>query len=113
TGSIVSELEELDGRRRESKAEIGPGGVLLRDGDRKYAYDARGRRTRKVEVGNSDAPRATHYEWDERARVRRPRASHPQGDVAPKPGQNTHHRVRLGRQRPRDAARLGRRSARV
>ncbi len=70
TGSIVSELEELDGRRRESKAEIGPGGVLLRDGDRKYAYDARGRRTRKVEVGNSDAPRATHYEWDERDRLR-------------------------------------------
>jgi RHS repeat-associated protein len=70
TGAIVTRLEELDGRRREAKAEIGPGGVLLRDGDRKYANDARGRRVRKVEVSEPDAPKATHYEWDGRDRLR-------------------------------------------
>jgi RHS repeat-associated protein len=69
-GSIVSALGELDGLRRETTAELGPGNVLLRSGKTEYAYDKRGRRVQKVTAVEPGSPPVTEYAWDARDQLR-------------------------------------------
>jgi len=69
-GSIVAALEQLDGERNAAEIEVGPGNVLLRAGNATYEYDARGRRSRKLELAQPGAQRTTEYSWDGRDQLR-------------------------------------------
>jgi RHS repeat-associated protein len=65
-GSIVASLEVLGGASEPKRSEVAPGNVLVRSGNTKYTYDARGRRTRKVVLDAPGGPQATEYTWDTR-----------------------------------------------
>jgi YD repeat-containing protein len=70
-GSLLSSLEQMDGRRVDASHEVGPGNVLLRAGDTTYAYDERRRRVRKVRPAAKDeAAETTEYSWDARDLMR-------------------------------------------
>ncbi len=65
-GSLVAALEGLGAAK--GTWEIAPGNVLKRTASAKYTYDARGRRTVKLELGGQGL--VTEYAWDVRDRLR-------------------------------------------
>lgn len=59
--------------------EYGPGNRLLRKGTTRYEYDGEGRRTRKIEDEDSNAPKVWTFEWNALDRLRQ--ITRPDGDV--------------------------------